>query len=244
MDGRTVDGLTCPDASAPIAASSPILPIDQASASPDGGETSGQDREPCSECAGLGFVTDNHDEDAYRECFACDGTGHVPTWRELYDREASRAARLASDLAAVRAARESQRAAHDAQMARAAEANRQLFEIAVKAQATVREAVLIAEEAQDVVHRAELAEVLHLLSATDPCDQARHDAAKDHDAVWAAMRLVGIQRDEYEGDMELRDCPGCKSTIARLVDPYMRRLAASERRRVAALAAQVKAVQP
>lgn len=241
MDGRTVDGLTCPEASPALAASSHSLPIDR-SASPDGGETSGQDREPCSECDGLGFVTDNHDEDAHRECFACAGTGHSPTWRELYDREASRAALLSRDLAAVRAARESQRAAHDAQMARAAEANRQLFEIAVAAQTTMREAVRIAEEAQDVAHRAELAEVIRLLSAHGPCDQARHDAAKEHDAVWAAMRLVGVQVDE-DGDLELRDCPACRSTIARLIDPYMRMLAASERRRAAALAAQVKAVQ-
>lgn len=233
---------SCPDASAPIAASSPNLPIDQASASPDGGETSGQDREPCSECAGLGFVTDNHDEESHYECVACDGTGHVPTWRELYDRATSRAARRESDMR-YEIARGAETIAHQAcQLDRAAEANRQLYAIALQAQATVREAVLIAEAAQDVVHRAELAEVIRLLSAHGPCDQARHDAAKEHDAVWAAMRLVGVQVDE-DGDLELRDCPACKSTIARLVDPYMRMLAATERRRAAALAAQVKAVQ-
>ena len=209
---------TCPEASPPIAASSPSLPIDS-SASQGASETPGKDHEQCSECDGTGIDSLAID---YTACDTCAGTGRSPTWRELYDRETERAWLRERDLRWEVSSLRGSIAAQAEQIDRASAANRQLYDIALRAQATVREAVSRALDARDAEHAADMAEVLRLLSASGPCDQARHGAAKDHDEVWQAMRLVGVQRDEYEGDLELRDCPACRSTIARHVDPGIR----------------------
>ena len=214
---------TCPEASPPIAASSPSLPIDS-SASQGASETPGKDHEQCSECDGAGFQSKCAADEGSRQavCDACAGTGQSPTWRELYDRESERAWLRERDLRWEVSSLRGSIAAQAEQIDRASAANRQLYDIALRAQATVREAVSRALDARDAEHAADMAEVLRLLSASGPCDQARHCAAKDHDEVWQAMRLVGVQRDEYDGDLELRDCPACRSTIARHVDPGIR----------------------
>lgn len=46
------------------------------------------------------------------------------------------------------------------------------------------------------------------------CTVATHEAIKLDDAAWFALPLRGIQRG-CGLDLELRDCPACRSTLAR-----------------------------
>lgn len=46
------------------------------------------------------------------------------------------------------------------------------------------------------------------------CTVAIHEAIKLDDAAWIALPLRGVQLG-YGLDLELRDCPKCRSTLAR-----------------------------
>lgn len=46
------------------------------------------------------------------------------------------------------------------------------------------------------------------------CTRESHAAAKADDATWQTWRLLGRQ-----GDLELRDCPHCRSTLGKAVAP-------------------------
>ncbi len=46
------------------------------------------------------------------------------------------------------------------------------------------------------------------------CTRESHAAAKADDATWQTWRLLGRQ-----GDLELRDCPHCRSTLGKEVAP-------------------------
>lgn len=45
------------------------------------------------------------------------------------------------------------------------------------------------------------------------CTRASHEALKLDRARWEALRLKGVQEDP-EGDLELRNCDACGSTLA------------------------------
>jgi hypothetical protein len=46
------------------------------------------------------------------------------------------------------------------------------------------------------------------------CTRESHAAAKADPATWQTWRLLGRQ-----GDLELRDCPHCGSTLGKAVSP-------------------------
>jgi len=49
------------------------------------------------------------------------------------------------------------------------------------------------------------------------CTHEKHETAKRNDREWQAMEFVGIQEVDNEFSLELRNCPSCCSTLARLV---------------------------
>lgn len=55
------------------------------------------------------------------------------------------------------------------------------------------------------------------------CPEAVHEALKADPVAWPALRLIGVQRFEAEGDepaeaLEMRNCH-CQSTICKVVSP-------------------------
>lgn len=53
------------------------------------------------------------------------------------------------------------------------------------------------------------------------CTRDAHQAMHDNSEEWAAMRLVGYYADGIGPTLEMRNCPYCRSTIARELSPYI-----------------------